>query len=620
MQTTVRLTMAQAIIRFLKNQYIERDGNEQQFFAGCWGIFGHGNIAGVGQALQENPDFRYYLVHNEQSAVHIAASFAKMSNRLRAFACTSSIGPGATNMVTGAAVATINRLPVLLLPGDIFARRNVSPVLQQLESPWSQDVSVNDCFKPVSRYWDRINRADQIITALPEALRVLTSPADTGAVTLALPQDVQTEAFDYPAALFEKRVWHVPRNRPDAGAVRRAVEWIRASSKPIIVAGGGVKYSDATDALRAFVEQTGIPVGETHAGKGALPYNHPLALGATGVTGTRGANLVAREADLVIGIGTRYSDFTTASKTAFQNPDVKFINVNVAEFDAYKHSALALVGDARVTLEELSAELGDWSTDSSYRARVEQFNREWDAEVSRLYGLEHGPPISQGEVIGAINGAAGERDIILNAAGSAPGDIHKLWRSRDPRSYHMEYGYSTMGFEIPGGIGVKLADPSRQVFVVVGDGSYLMMPQEIVTCIREHIKLNIVLIDNHGFQSIGGLSKAIGSEGFGTHYKYRGENGAYDGATLPIDFVANAQSLGAEVIRATDVPSLHQALEQAKQNPQTTVVVVETDREERVPGYESWWDVPLAEVSEMEAVRAARQEYETAKQKERFYL
>lgn len=620
MNQTIRLTMAQAIIRFLKNQYVERDGVEQQFFAGCWGIFGHGNIAGIGQALQENPDFRYYLVHNEQNAVHIAASFAKMSNRLRAFACTSSIGPGATNMLTGAAVATINRLPVLLLPGDIFARRNVAPVLQQLESSWSQDTSVNDCFKPVSRYWDRINRADQIITALPEAMRVLTSPADTGAVTLALPQDVQTEAYAYPAALFEKRVWHIPRQRPDANALQRAAEWIRASTKPMIVAGGGVKYSDATDALKNFIEQFGIPVGETHAGKGALPYNHPLSLGALGVTGTRGANLIARDADLVIGIGTRFSDFTTASKTIFQNPNVKFININVAEFDAHKHSALALVGDARVTLEEWRDTIGAYRTSEEYRARIQQLNQEWDAEVSRLYGLEHGPPISQGEVIGAINSIAGERDVILNAAGSAPGDLHKLWRSRDPRSYQMEYGYSTMGFEIPGSIGAKLADPSREIFVVVGDGAYLMAPQEIVTCVREGIKLNIILIDNHGFQSIGGLSQALGSEGFGTHYKYRGASGAYDGDTLPLDFAANAQSLGAHVIQAKDLPSLQDALAESKRETRTTVIVVETDREERVPGYEAWWDVPIAEVSEMDAVRAAREQYEIAKQKERFYL
>lgn len=619
MTDRVRLTMAQAILRFLRNQHVERDGQTTPFFAGCLGIFGHGNIAGIGEALQENPDFPYYLVHNEQNAVHVASSFAKLSDRLRAFVCTSSIGPGATNMVTGAAVATVNHLPVLLLPGDIFARRNVAPVLQQLESPWSQNISVNDCFKPVSRYWDRIDRADQVITALPEAMRVLTSPADTGAVTLALPQDVQAEAYDYPAALFEKRVWHIPRNRPDREAIARAAEWVRASQRPMFVVGGGVKYSDATGALRAFAERAGIPVGETHAGKGALPYNNPLALGAIGVTGTRAANVIARAADLVIGVGTRYSDFTTASKTAFQNPGVRFININVAEFDAYKHSALPLVGDARVTLQELDAALRGWTTSAAYRAEAAQLNQEWDAEVNRLYGLEHGPPISQGEVVGAINAAAGERDIVLNAAGSAPGDLHKLWRSRDPRSYQVEYGYSTMGFEIAGGIGAKLADPSREVFVVVGDGSYLMMPQEIVTCVRENIKLTVVLIDNHGFQSIGGLSRSLGSEGFGTFYKFR-EDGGYGGDNLPIDFAANARSLGANVITARDVGELASALAQAKAQARTTVIVVETDREERVPGYESWWDVPLAEVSEMEAVRRARAAYEEAKQRERYFL
>lgn len=618
--TTIRFTMAQAIVRFLKNQYVERDGRENQFFGGIWGIFGHGNIAGIGEALQENPDFRYYLVHNEQNSVHVAAAYAKMSSRLRAFVCTSSIGPGATNMITGAAAATINRLPVLLLPGDIFARRNVAPVLQQLESPSSQDFSANDCFKPVSRYWDRINRADQILTALPEAMRVLTSPADTGAVTLALPQDVQTEAYDYPGALFEKRVWHIARNRPDADAVKRAAQLLRVSSRPIIVAGGGVHYSDATDALMHFVEQTGIPVGETMAGKGTLSYNHRLSLGAIGVTGTRAANLMARDADLVIGIGTRYSDFTTASKTAFQYPDVKFININVAEFDAFKHSALTLVGDARATLQELSLAVGNWKTSAEYQARAAQLNQEWDEEVSRLYNLEHGPPISQGEVIGAINSVAGERDVVLNAAGSAPGDLHKLWRSRDPKSYHLEYGNSTMGYEIPGGMGVKLADPSRQVFVIVGDGSYLMAPQEIVTSIREGIKLNIILIDNHGFQSIGGLSKSIGGAGFGTHYKYRGADGQFGGANLPIDFAGNARSLGANVIAAKDLPSLRAALEESKRAMQTTVVVVETDREERVPGYESWWDVAISEVAEIDDVRAARAEYEQAKQRERYFL
>jgi 3D-(3,5/4)-trihydroxycyclohexane-1,2-dione acylhydrolase (decyclizing) len=618
---TIRLTMAQAIIQFLRNQSVERDGREYPFFAGVLGIFGHGNVAGIGQALQQNPDFRYILTRNEQASVHLAAGFAKMSNRLRTFACTSSIGPGATNMVTGAAMATINHLPVLLLPGDIFARRNVAPVLQQLESPATQDISVNDCFKPVSRYWDRLNRPEQILTALPEAMRVLTSPAETGAVTLALPQDVQAQAYDYPTALFDKRVWHIPRPRPDADMLRRAAEMIRAARQPLMVAGGGVIYSAATAALRKFAEQCGLPVGETMAGKGTLRYDHPLSLGAIGVTGTFAANRVARDADLVIGVGTRYSDFTTASKTAFQNPKVRFININIAEFDAAKHSGLALVGDAREVLEELSTALTGFQTDAAYRTLAAELNRAWDAEVSRIYNLEHGPPISQGEVIGAINDFARPQDVILNAAGAAPGDLHKLWRSRDPKSYHVEYGFSTMGYEIPGGLGVKLAAPEREVFVIVGDGSFLMMPQEIVTSVQEGIKLNIILVDNHGFQSIGGLSGSLGSSGFGTHYKYRDPvTGQLNGDYLPVNFADVARGLGAHVIAAKDLPSLKAALAESVAQRRTTVTVIETDREERVPGYESWWDVAIAEVSEMESVRAARASYEQALKKERYFL
>ena len=618
---TVRLTMAQAIIRFLQSQYVERDGQQAPFFAGCWGIFGHGNVAGMGQALQQTPEFRYYQARNEQAMVHLAAAYARMKNRLQTFACTTSIGPGATNMLTAAAGATINRLPVLLLPGDIFARRNVAPVLQQLELPHSQDISVNDCFKPISRYWDRLNRPEQAITALPEAMRVLTSPADTGAVTLSLPQDVQAEAYDYPGKLFEKRVWTIPRPRPDAGMISRAAEWIKSSRWPLIIAGGGVIYSQATQALRQFAESTGIPVAETQAGKGSMPYDHPLSLGAMGVTGTPGANLTAGDADLVIGIGTRYSDFTAASKTAFQNPEVRFANINVAEFDAYKHAALPLVGDALVTLQELGAALVGYHTGEAYRAQAERFNRQWDAEVSRIYGLEHGPPISQGEVIGAVNAASRPQDVVLCAAGSLPGDLHKLWRTRDPKGYHLEYGYSCMGYEIAGGLGAKMAEPEREVYVMVGDGSYLMMAQEILTAVQEGLKLTIILIDNHGFASIGGLSHSIGSAGFGTHYRYRNEeSGQLDGEPLPVDFAANARSLGAHVIEAHDLPSLKEALEAAKGGTRTTVITIETDREQRVPGYESWWDVPVAEVSEIESVQQARENYEESIRREQHYL
>ena len=616
-KATQRMTMAQALVEFLMHQHVERDGERQPFFAGCFGIFGHGNVAGIGQALQQRPAFRYYQCRNEQAMVHTAAAFAKMHNRLRAFACTTSIGPGATNMITGAAGATINRLPVLLLPGDIFGRRNVAPVLQQLESPTTQDVSVNDCFRPVSRYWDRIYRPDQLLTSLPEAMRVLTSPAEVGSVTLCLPQDVQTEAHDYPRALFEPRVWTVHRPRADAGLLAKAVDWIRASAKPIIVAGGGVLYSDATDSLADFARQTGVPVAETQAGKGALHYQHPAALGAMGATGTKAANLIARDADLVIGVGTRYSDFTTASKTAFQNPNVRFININVAELDAFKHRALPLVADARETLRELLEQLEDYRVADDYQTRCRELAEEWDAEVESIYGVRHGPPLSQGEVIGAINAFSEPCDVVVCAAGSLPGDLHKLWRTRDPKGYHLEYGYSCMGYEIAGGLGVKLADPEREVYVMVGDGSYLMMAQEIVTAVQEGIKLTIVLLDNHGYSSIGGLSSSLGSQGFGTFYRGRGDDGQLSGDNLPVDFAENARSLGAQVISVTTHDELDAALSRAKDNEKTTVIVVETDREHRVPGYESWWDVAVAEVSEMESVQRAREEWEQARKKER---
>ncbi len=616
---TQRLTMAQALVAYLANQYVRHDGNEQPFFAGCFGIFGHGNVAGMGEALQQRSDFRYYQARNEQAMVHTAAAFAKMHNRRRTFACTTSVGPGATNMITAAAGATINRVPVLLLPGDIFARRKVAPVLQQLEATWTQDVSVNDCFKPISRYWDRINRPEQLVTSLPEAMRVLLSPADTGAVTLALPQDVQADAWDYPAELFERRVWTIPRPRVDRDLLAQAGEWIRASSCPLVVAGGGVIYSEATETLAALCEQTGLAVAETQAGKGSLHHEHPGSLGAMGVTGTPGANRLARDADLVIGIGTRYSDFTTASKTAFANPNVRFININVADFDAHKHAGLALVGDARACLEELAEALAGWQVSTDYSERVSTWRGEWDAEVDRIYDLGHGPLPSQGEVIGAVNRFAQPRDVVVCAAGSLPGDLHKLWRSRDPKSYHMEYGYSCMGYELAGGLGVKMADASREVYVMVGDGSWLMMSQEIVTAVQEGIKLTVVLLDNHGYASIGGLSKAVGSDGFGTKYRFRTEAGL-TGEVLPVDYAGNAASLGAHTITAGTMSEFADALAEARAQDQVTVIVVETDRRQRVPGYESWWDVPVAEVSENSEVRAARAAYDKASAAERYHL
>ena len=618
--------MAQALITFLKNQYSERDGVEQPFFAGCFGIFGHGNIAGIGQALQQNPDFRYYQVRNEQAMVHTASAYAKVKDRLQTFVCTSSIGPGATNMVTGAALATINRLPVLLLPGDIFARRNVAPVLQQLESPQTQDISVNDCFKPVSRYWDRINRPDQLLTALPEAMRVLTSPIDTGAVTLALPQDVQSEAYDYPEDFFKKRVWHIRRYRPDARALAEAAEWIRASQKPMIVAGGGVIYSGAGETLAAIVDRTGIPVAETMAGKGSLRYDHPLQLGGVGVTGTLAANRIAHEADLVIGIGTRYSDFTTSSKTAFQNPEVRFININVAEFDAFKHHALPLVGDARVVLEELSSLLKDYQVESNYRQQAQDLHNAWEEEVDRIYNIRHKPLPSQGELIGLLNELSSPDAIMVNAAGSMPGDLHKLWRARHPKNFHMEYGYSCMGYEIAGGLGVKMAAPERDVYVIVGDGSYLMLSSDLATSIQEGYKLVVILWDNGGFKSIGSLSRSLGQDGFGTRFLHP-KNGVLPGDSagdqvepLQIDFPANARSLGAEVIQCTTSEDYANAIHSAQKTDRTTLIYIRNDRYVNVPGYQSWWDVPVAEASEMSSVQEARKNWQEKRKEERFFF
>jgi 3D-(3,5/4)-trihydroxycyclohexane-1,2-dione acylhydrolase (decyclizing) len=623
---TERLTMGQALVKFLIQQHVERDGVTQPFFAGCFGIFGHGNVGGIGQALQQYPTLRYYQCRNEQAMVHTAVAYAKMKNRLQTLVCTSSIGPGATNMITGAAVATINRLPVLLLPGDIFARRNVAPVLQQLESPQSQDISVNDCFKPVSRYWDRLYRPDQLLTALPEVMRVLTSPAETGAVTLALPQDAQTEAYDYPVALFEKRVWSIRRNRADAAALRLAAEMIRKAQRPMIVAGGGVIYSEATQALKELVDQTGIPVGETMAGKGSLRFDHPLNLGAIGVTGTRAANVAARQADLVIGIGTRYSDFTTASKTAFQAPNVRFININVTEFDGAKHMGIALTGDAKATIEELRGLIAGHQVPAGYRAECEKLHREWEAEVDRIYAIRNKPLPSQGELIGAVNTLGDPRGVMINAAGSMPGDLHKLWRCEHPKHFHLEYGYSCMGYEIAGGLGIKMADPSREVYVMVGDGSYLMLGNEIITSIQEGYKLTVVLVDNSGFNSIGGLSRSLGQQGFGTRYVYP-ENGQLPGdepgvkaRVLPVDLAMNARGLGAHVIECKTYDEFVAALKAAKARTETTVICVPCDRYVGVGGYDTWWDVPPAEVGEMESVKASRKAWAAKRGEERFFF
>jgi 3D-(3,5/4)-trihydroxycyclohexane-1,2-dione acylhydrolase (decyclizing) len=627
---STRLTVGQAIVRFLACQWSERDGVERRFFGGCFGIFGHGNVAGVGQGLLEERaggtgGLPYYMARNEQAMVHAAVGYARMHDRLRAFACTSSIGPGATNMVTGAALATVNRIPVLLLPGDVFATRVANPVLQELEDHRSYDVSVNDAFRPVSRFWDRINRPEQLPPALLAAMRILTDPAETGAVTLALPQDVQAEAHDWPGELFERRIWHVARPVPEPAALARAAGLLRAARRPIIVAGGGVIYSGAAAELAEFAAATGIPVAETQAGKGALAWDHPGAVGGIGATGSTAANALAREADLVLGIGTRYSDFTTASGSLFAEPAVRFVNLNVAGADAVKRSGEALVADARAGLAGLRTALTGWSVPEDYRAEAARLAASWNATVDRAYALGHGPLPAQSEVLGAVNEIAGPRDVVVCAAGSMPGDLHKLWRARDPKGYHVEYGYSCMGYEIAGGLGVKMAaleeDPGREVFVLVGDGSYLMMAQELVTAVQEGVKLVVVLVQNHGFASIGGLSETVGAQRFGTRYRYRSEEtGGLDGDVLPVDLAANAASLGADVLRANGIDELRAALRTARDSGRTTVVHVETDPLAPVPSSEAWWDVPVAEVSGLESTREARARYDKDKRAQRPYL
>lgn len=619
-EKTKRLTTAQALVAFLQQQYVERDGEEAPFFAGCFGIFGHGNVGGIGQALLQYPSFKYFQARNEQSMVHAAIAYAKVKNRLGAFVCTSSIGPGATNMVTGAATASVNRLPVLLLPGDIFSDRMVDPVLQQLEYQYSKDISVNDCFKPVSKYWDRINRPEQLTSAMQQAMRILTSPAETGAVTISMPQNVQSEAYDFPVEFFKKKVWHIQRIRPDQSVIKKAAEIIKKAKNPLIISGGGVIYSEACQELKKLVSQTGIPVAETFAGKGSLDYDEPQNLGAVGVTGTPGAILTCEKADVVIGIGTRYTDFTSVSQSAFQNPSVQFININVSEFDAVKQGALSVVGDARETIKELSRLLKDYRVSKSYSQLVEKRNAEWDKIVSEIYAPKSTLPVSQGEVIGAVNDFSSPRDIVLGAAGSLPGDLHKLWRTRDNKGFHLEYGYSCMGYEIAGGVGAKMADPTREIYVMVGDASYLMLSEEIITSIQEDYKITIILINNNGFASIGGLSRSLGTQEFGTHYKFRSKKtGQLNGDYLPVDLASNAESLGAFVFRPGNMDEFKQSLIDAKKIEKTTVIYVETDREKRVGGY-TWWEVPIAEVSKIKSVKEGFERLKSNKKKQKSYL
>ncbi|MFF9191726.1 3D-(3,5/4)-trihydroxycyclohexane-1,2-dione acylhydrolase (decyclizing) [Streptomyces rochei] len=611
---TRRLTTAQALVRFLAAQHTERDGVRRRLISGTWGVFGHGNVAGIGQALVEYADVMpYHQGRNEQAMVHAAVGHARHLNRLSAQAVTTSIGPGATNLVTGAALATINRLPVLLLPGDYFASHAADPLLQQLEHPTEADVSVNDTLRPVSRYFDRVTRPEALVASALQAMRVLTDPAETGAVTLALPQDVQAEAYDWPEEFFADRVWRVRRPAPDPVELAEAVRAVRAAERPLIIAGGGVHHSEAEEALRALVDATGLPVASTQAGKGALRHDHPADLGGIGHTGTTVADDLARTADLVIGVGTRYSDFTTASGTLFRHPGVRFLNLNITAFDAHKLAARTLVCDARAGLSALAESLSGHRVDAAYESEYRTGKSRWEEVVRTAYRAEDDSAVpTQTQVLGALDAVVGDEDVVINAAGSLPGDLHKLWRARSPRQYHLEYGYSCMGYEIPAALGVQQAAPGTPVWALVGDGTYLMNPTEIVTAVQENLPVKMVLVQNHGYASIGGLSESVGAERFGTAYRHRAADGSFTGAPLPVDLAANAASLGMEVLRAKTVGELREALLTARASDRPTCVYVETDPTPTAPPAEAWWDVPVAEVSAREAAADARAQYERA--------
>ncbi|KOG17122.1 3D-(3,5/4)-trihydroxycyclohexane-1,2-dione acylhydrolase (decyclizing) [Streptomyces viridochromogenes] len=617
MTSTTRLTVAQALVRFLSAQYTERDGVRHRLIGATWGIFGHGNVAGIGQALVEYGDVMpYHQGRNEQAMVHAAVGYARQSGRLSTHAVTTSIGPGATNLVTGAALATVNHLPVLLLPGDVFATRPADPVLQQLEVPYAGDISVNDCLRPVSKYFDRITRPEALIPSALNAMRVLTDPVETGAVTLALPQDVQAEAYDWPDDLFAERIWATRRPGADPTELAEAVRAIRDARRPLVVAGGGVHHSRAEEALAEFAEVTRVPVASTQAGKGSLRHDHPQDVGGVGHTGTATADELARTADLVIGVGTRYTDFTTASGTLFANPDVRFLNLNIAPFDGHKLAGTPLIADARSGLMELTAALDmhAYRVPASYVTEYTEDKERWEQRVDACYEADE-PDVrpTQPQVLGALDAIVDESDVIINAAGSLPGDLHKLWRARSRDQYHLEYGYSCMGYEVPAAIGVQMAAPDRPVWALVGDGTYLMMPTEIVTAVQEGIAIKVLLVQNHGYASIGGLSEETGAERFGTAYRHRADDGTFTGTPLPVDLAANAASLGMRVLRAKTVSDLREALAQARTADTPTCVYVETQTADTVSGAppaQAWWDVPVAETATRPSAVKARELYE----------
>ncbi|MEF3303832.1 3D-(3,5/4)-trihydroxycyclohexane-1,2-dione acylhydrolase (decyclizing) [Paenibacillus sp. GYB003] len=607
-ERTIRLTMAQALLRFLDRQYVSIDGSETKFVKGVMGIFGHGNVTGIGEALERSAGgLTFVQGKNEQGMVHAATAFAKQNGRRQIFACTSSIGPGALNMVTAAATATVNRIPVLLLPGDNFASRQPDPVLQQLEMNWDYTISACDPFKAVSKYWDRIVRPEQLMTAAVNAIRTLVDPAETGAVTLALPQDVQAEAYEYPLAFFERTVHAIDRRPPSAEAVRRAARLIEGKKRPLLIAGGGALYSAATDRLAAFAEAFGIPVAETQAGKGALPWNHPLNVGAIGVTGSLAANRLAREADLIIGVGTRYSDFTTSSKSAFARPDAAFVNLNANGADAAKLGALAMTCDAREGLAALGEALAAAGYRSGYEAaELADLKRRWESEVDRLHTLEHEDGLAQTRALGIVNGTIDPSAIVVCAAGSLPGDMHRLWRASGPRTYHMEYGFSCMGYEVSGAFGAALADPDKEVYAVVGDGSYLMLHSELITSLQEGRKITVLLFANGGFQCIHHLQREHGSDGFGNEFRYRSaDTERLTGAYMDIDYAAHARSLGAKAYKAETAEQLKEALLLAKRETVSTLIEIRVVPGTNSGGYDSWWHVGVPEVSSSDAVEAA---------------
>lgn len=633
MANTVRLTVAQALVKFLNNQYIEFDGKQNKMFKGIFTIFGHGNVVGLGEALENDPgDLIVHQGRNEQGMAHAAMGYAKQKRRKQIYACTSSVGPGAANMVTAAATATANCIPVLFLPGDVYATRQPDPVLQQMEQPHDLSISTNDAFRAVSKYWDRVTRPEQLMSACINAMRVLTDPADTGAVTIALPQDVEGEAYDYPEYFFQKRVHRIDRRPATKAMVEDAIKLITAKKKPMLICGGGVKYSEAWDTFREFAHKYNIPFGETQAGKGVIVWDDPMNLNGLGETGCIAANEIAKEADLVIGVGTRYTDFTTSSKWIFQNPEVSFLNINVSEFHAYKLDGVQVVADAKVALEAIDAELEKTGWKSSYTTEIAEAKAKYDAEVDRLYHIEYtgkdfvpevndaldtdkvyeefhnitGSYLTQSRALGIVNETIGKDAVIVGASGSLPGDLQRAWRVQSENGYHVEYGFSCMGYEVNAALGVKMAEPDKEVYSMVGDGSYMMLHSELPTSIQERQKINVVLFDNMTFGCINNLQIGHGMGSFGTEFRFRNEKtGKLDGGFVPVDFAMNAASYGCKTYRATTVEELKAALEDAEKQTVSTLIDIKVLPKTMLHGYGHWWRVGQPQVSKSETVRKA---------------